>query len=414
MKRIISVFMAAVFCLTLSLPALAEEERCFIVDEIDCLDADERQSLDNKAGRIFDYCGIGACFIALETLRADSPDDYIDSVYASVCPADDAVVLIYEKDAGKLYLRFLGDGARAVYGHEEELLRVWSDADTYYGGAAAYIELIGDIVGVTAAVDGAAEETDESVILGQSMVRRLVDTEGLLSSEEAGRLSDKLDEISERQRFDVVVVTVYSLGFKSAEEYADDYYDYNGYGQGGGRDGALLLVSMEDRDWYISTCGFGLTAITDAGLEAMSERFVPYLSDGEYYEAFSAYAELCDSFVSRAREGDPYDRDNLSELPDIPRTPEDWFFAIAVSVVIGLVVALIVCSVLKGKLKSVRMKGDAGDYTVKDSLMITQSSEFYLYSHVTRTAKPKNNDSSGSHSHVSSSGSVHGGGGGKF
>ena len=52
---------------------------------------------------------------------------------------------------------------------------------------------------------------------------------------------------------DLVVVTANTLGGKSPMEYADDYYDYNGYTD----DGALLLVSMEDRDWWISTKGSG-------------------------------------------------------------------------------------------------------------------------------------------------------------
>ena len=62
----------------------------------------------------------------------------------------------------------------------------------------------------------------------------------------------------ERQSCDVIVVTVASLDGKTAESYADDYFDFNGYGLGQDRDGILLLLSMEDRDWAISTHGFAL------------------------------------------------------------------------------------------------------------------------------------------------------------
>ena len=75
----------------------------------------------------------------------------------------------------------------------------------------------------------------------------LVDEAGLLSEEESSTLINKLEEISQRQKNEVAVVTVNSLEGKTAEAYADDYYDYNGYGYGENDDGLLLLVSMGER-----------------------------------------------------------------------------------------------------------------------------------------------------------------------
>ena len=134
------------------------------------------------------------------------------------------------------------------------------------------------------------QENNQSEQNGQipdeRLLPQLVDDAGLLDSSEEEELESELDEISERQQFDVVVVTVNSLEGKTPQDYADDFYDYNGYGYGSDHDGVLLLVSMEDRDWYMSTTGYGITAITDAGREYISDQFVPYLSDGEYLEAF--------------------------------------------------------------------------------------------------------------------------------
>ena len=58
---------------------------------------------------------------------------------------------------------------------------------------------------------------------------RLVDDADLLTYSEKISLAQKLDEISERQNFDVVIVTVDSLQGKSVAAYADDFYDYGGY-----------------------------------------------------------------------------------------------------------------------------------------------------------------------------------------
>ena len=109
------------------------------------------------------------------------------------------------------------------------------------------------------------EETGANNTILLQEKTRVVDMADLLSDSEESSLLFKLDEISERQQFDVVVVTVGSLDGKTPTAYADDFYDYNGYGFGAEYDGVLLLVSMEERDWRISTCGYGITALTDAG-----------------------------------------------------------------------------------------------------------------------------------------------------
>ena len=121
--------------------------------------------------------------------------------------------------------------------------------------------------GITALADG--EKT-----------ARLADQADLLTPSAESRVLAVLDEISDRQQLDVVVVTTATLDGKTPMAYADDFYDENGYGFGSGRDGVLLLVSMEDRDWWITTSGYGITVFTDAGMDYMSEQFLPALGEG--------------------------------------------------------------------------------------------------------------------------------------
>ncbi len=242
---------------------------------------------------------------------------------------------------------------------------------------------------------------------------RIADWADLLSDSEEAELSDKLDEISERQQVDVVVVTVDSLEGASAMDYADDVYDYNSYGFGEEHDGILFLISMEERDWYISTSGFGITAVTDAGREYMAEKFLPSLSDGEYSEAFRIFAEQCDNYITQARTGEPYDVDN------VPTEPFSHVGALLIAVVAGFLIALIVTGIMRLGLHSVYSRSAADSYMKKGSLRITREHELFLYKNVTRTEKPKessssDNNSGGSVTHTSSSGKTHGGGGGKF
>lgn len=245
--------------------------------------------------------------------------------------------------------------------------------------------------------------TDTYANTGES---RLADNASLLTDSEASSLLEKLDAISTRQDFDVVIVTTDTLDGKSPMAYADDYYDEHGYGMGSNNDGVLLLVSMEDRDWWMSTTGFGIDAITDAGVEYISDAFMDDLSDGNYADAFQTYANLCEDFVIQAKTGKPYDVGHMpkGELP-LGRN-------ILISLVAGLVIALIVTMTMRGKMKTVRFKAAASDYMKEGSMNLTESRDLFLYTHLERVARPK--DEGGSSTHTSSSGTSHGGGGGKF
>lgn len=237
---------------------------------------------------------------------------------------------------------------------------------------------------------------------------RLVDNAGLLSEDEYETVLEKLDTTSENLNFDIVVVTTDSVGSKTVTEYADDFYDYNGYGYGSDRDGAVLLISMEDRSWWISACGEGKYSLSKSKCDSIGEDIIEYLSEGDYENAFIEFADCCGRYVVNYRNGDAdtdysYGKEPLSIL------------AIPVSLVIGFIIAFIVVAVMKGKLKSVKFQTAADNYVKEGSMNITESRDLFLYRTVSRVAKPKNDDSSSDGGfHSSSSGTSHGGSGGHF
>lgn len=235
---------------------------------------------------------------------------------------------------------------------------------------------------------------------------RVIDMADLLSDSESEALIEKLDEISIRQRMDVVVLTTTDLQGFSLQGYSDSIYESCEFGYGYDRDGLILVIDMSSRDWYISTCGYGIIAFTDAGISYIGEQISPELSDGDYAAAFTEYAELCDTFITQARNGESFDSGNLPKSLMSPI----W---IPVSVVIGFIIAIIAVGRMKAQLKTVRARAAAADYVRSGSMSITESREMFLYHTVTRKEKPKKK-SSGSSTHHSSSGTTHGGGGGKF
>lgn len=243
---------------------------------------------------------------------------------------------------------------------------------------------------------------------------RLVDEADLLSDSDEAELLGKLDEISERQQMDIVVLTVNSLEGKSPEEYADDFYDYNGYGFGDGRDGILFLISMGEREMCMSTAGYGITAFTDAGQNYIYDQIMTYIKDGDYATAFTIFAAQCDGFITQARTGEPYDIDNL------PEEPFSVIGALIIAVGIGFIISLIATGIMRLQLHSVYSRQAAEDYMIKDSMQVTRSNDLFLYKQVERREKPKEvepekpSSQGGSTTHVSSSGTTHGGSSRKF
>lgn len=242
---------------------------------------------------------------------------------------------------------------------------------------------------------------------------RMNDSANVLTEDEDNELEDALEELSLRQNFDVVIATIESLesvDYDSMEEYADDLYDFCQFGYGADRDGVLLLVSVGDRKWHISTCGYGITAFTDAGIQYLGEQMTPDMADGDYAAAFRTFVQWSDAYIDAARSGRPYDVKNL------PREPLSLMY-LFLAVGIGLVLAWVVVSVMKSRLRSVAFQENAASYVREGSMNLTNQRELFLYRDVHRTEHVEEKDSDrsgGSSTHTSSSGTTHGGGGGSF
>lgn len=397
-KRISALLFMLIFCISLSIPAFAAETN-YIIDETGTLTDDELAEANEYADYLADMVGI-------DFIYAYTYDEDIEA-YAkqlSLGKRQDQVLMIENDDVWNVYLR--GTPENIIDDEDMKALREAFDNEGNYDEAiSAYMYAAAQLIQPDSTLSSGAEST---IILDTR--ERVVDMAELLSDSDKTALLSKLDEISERQKLDIVVLTVNTLDGKTPRDYADDFYDYNGYGFGENKDGILLLVSMEDRDWWISTTGYGITALTDAGIEYISKKFLSDLSDGDYAQAFTTYAELCDQFITQAKTGEPYDIGNM------PKEPFNVAWNILVAFVIGLVVAFVVTNIMKKQLKTVQLKSEANNYVKSNSMIVTENRDLFLYNQVSRRARPKETDNSsgGSSTHTSSSGTSHGGGGGKF
>lgn len=206
----------------------------------------------------------------------------------------------------------------------------------------------------------------------------VVDEANLLTEGEENSLLTKLNALNKEYELDIVVLTVNSIGGSDIVAFADDYYDYNGYG----KNGAIIVVAVEEGERYVSTCG---SCIDEIDITALGDEISYYLNEGKYYKAFSAFADFVDEAYAF-----------------------DFAMSIIISLAIGIVIALIVTGSMKGQLKSVRMQSGAANYVKANSLNITDSRDIYLYRTVTRVKRETSSNGGGTH--TSSSGRTHGGG----
>lgn len=278
-----------------------------------------------------------------------------------------------------------------------------------------------------------AQQPSTPEIPAERQLDLFVDNAELLTPDEGEALNAKLTEISDRNMVDVAIVTVNSLDGVGVKLYADDFYDFNGYGYGENDDGILLLLAMETREWAITTYGSAINTFTPYRQDCImnDSGVLDSFAVGDYGEGFGIFADECDAWLTATQDGYDADADgavwptgyfsdpdiDLGESEGLPFIPPVY---ILISVAAGFLVAFVALKIIAAPLKSVRKQTGAGDYVVPGTMAVTNANDVFLYSNVTRTAIPK--DDGNSHSggggggsvSVGSSGRSHGGSSGHF
>ena len=244
---------------------------------------------------------------------------------------------------------------------------------------------------------------------------RIIDNANLLNSQEKDKLNEIISSVASKYNFDLVIVTENSIGATSPMEYADDFFDYKGYGLGQGRDGCLFLLVTGSRDYWFSTAGRGIELYDSTRLNKISGNklesdVVKLLKKDNYYGAFRAFLTDWKVFLTLDAKNRSY----------------NFFYQfnlILVLIVWGVALAIgfIVVQVWKSGMNTALMQTQAAAYVIPGSLAFKEKNDVFLYSTVTKSGRSDNSSSGGGGrsgggggSHSGSSGSSHGGGGGHY
>lgn len=244
---------------------------------------------------------------------------------------------------------------------------------------------------------------------------KVYDEAALFSEQERELLEQRAVELSERIKLDIVIVTITDAQGKTSRDYADDFYDYNGFGYGENYDGLLLLINMDDREVYISTCGKAIEYFTDKRIEAVLDSIYTYLSDGNYSAGAEAFLDEVEYYVQK---GIPYNQHTVYEGSDTNVTPLSKGEVFLKRLPIYLLISIAVGGIAVG-IMAINNRGKSATnqltYLEGNSFKIINSYDHHINTSLTHVTIQKSSSGSGKSTvHRSSSGRSHGGGGRKF
>ena len=263
---------------------------------------------------------------------------------------------------------------------------------------------------------------------------RVFDQAGLFSETEIIQLEEKIVQCRKSTKMDVVIVSAYADGERSAEEYADDYYDYGGFGVGKKASGVLLLYYMDGPgqpggECYISTAGTMINMLTDERIESILDDVYGDLGNRDFAGATEHFLEDVKAYVKEGVESGQYTYDR--DTGEIVRYHSIRLYEVAIAMVIAGISAGSVCLDIKKryamKQSSREVSNSLQAYRADCAFHFSVAGDKMVNKYVRSVPIPRNTSSgsggrghSGSSSagrstiHTSSSGSSHGGGGRRF
>ena len=263
---------------------------------------------------------------------------------------------------------------------------------------------------------------------------RVFDQTGLFSETEIIQLEEKIVQCRKSTKMDVVIVSAYADGERSAEEYADDYYDYGGFGVGKKASGVLLLYYMDGPgqpggECYISTAGTMINMLTDERIESILDDVYGDLGNRDFAGATEHFLEDVKAYVKEGVESGQYTYNR--DTGEIVRYHSIRLYEVAIAMVIAGILAGSVCLDIKKryamKQSSREVSNSLQAYRADCAFCFSVAGDKMINKYVRSIPIPRNTSSgsggrghSGSSSagrstiHTSSSGRSHGGGGRRF
>lgn len=229
----------------------------------------------------------------------------------------------------------------------------------------------------------------------------VTDEAGLLTDQQISQLSQRAAALAQSSGVGVYIRTVDDYaddGFTDVETASYTLYHNDSLGVGDGRDGVLLLLSVSNRKYATFVYGGKAELLfPDSALQQLEDGFLDDFRNDDWYEGFCDYIDGCADILG----GDvsytggyhdygystDYDADVAPgfSAPSLLRN-------LGIALVISCVIALIVCLILKAKMRSVRRQTEARAYVTPEGLHLTRRDDVYTHTTTTRRKIERDND----------------------
>ena len=288
--------------------------------------------------------------------------------------------------------------------------RAWNGQDVTMSATAlsqavdAMAESVENYIRANAVTDVAGEtaESQTQEPTGADM-NYIFDLSDQLSYEEWAELEARAADISQRHGCGVYAAFVDDFteygGGNDVYKTTYQLYHASELGMGADRDGIIILLSMDDRDYAMFVYGDHAEYAFDRyGQKELEDAFLGYFGDNDWYGGVSHYLDTCDEYLTRAEEGKPVRKNTLPM----------YIIVVAASCAI----AGGICLMLKWKMKTVHKKAEANEYVAAGGLNLTK--QYDRYTHTTETRRKVHDDSDSDSGTSSCSGGGGSGRSGKF
>ena len=288
--------------------------------------------------------------------------------------------------------------------------RAWNGEDVTMSATAlsqavdAMAESVENYIRANAVTDVAGEtaESQTQEPTGADM-NYIFDLSDQLSYEEWTELEARAADISQRHGCGVYAAFVDDFteygGGNDVYKTTYQLYHASELGMGADRDGIIILLSMDDRDYAMFVYGDHAEYAFDRyGQKELEDAFLGYFGDNDWYGGVSHYLDTCDEYLTRAEEGKPVRKNTLPMY--------------LIVVVASCAIAGGICLMLKWQMKTVHNKAEANEYVAAGGLNLTK--QYDRYTHTTETRRKIHDDSDSDSGTSSCSGGGGSGRSGKF
>jgi uncharacterized protein len=393
-NKVFAILTVVVLCLAMLLPVSAASTHIF--DQTNAIG--NISTLETYAQQIEDNYGYSVLLSVIDGVGTEGTYGYCEDLYNANGAEENGIALTYNYGDNKYAFYCAGEAENifTVDIQDNTLWNAFAYTETYYEGAYAYLAAIEEIISkapvATAPVTDAPETEPTTEFVPVDRTLSLVeDYADVLTDTEEAELISKLEALGSANNIEIGIVTVDSNEGKTPKAFADDFYDYNGYGYGENDDGFIVVYNTGEgdgnRNLWISTHGKGIDLLTDMEIDVIIEMMIAPIKNGDFTGAFNTFVEESESAIDES----------------IP------LLAIPLAIAIGFGLAFLIVKIQASKLKTVVQKADAADYV--GNIVLTYQNDQFMFRNVTSSPKVKIDSSS---THTSSSGRTHGGGGRSF